>query len=190
MTSNEISLIVSGYGGQGILYAGVLIAKCAMMAKKHVTWLPSYGAEMRGGTANCTIVAGDDEISSPYQQNPNYVIALNAQSFEKFEEYIKPGGMMIVNSSLFKGRERRRDITYIYIPANEIAQKLGDIKCANVVILSAFLEKTKILSTSCLKGILKSVTPASKVAFLALNQKAAVVGAKYIRTLKQASLQC
>ena len=170
------------------MFAGMLVAKCAMLAKKHVTWLPSYGAEMRGGTANCTIVVGDEEISSPYQQNPNYAIVLNAQSFEKFESRVKPGGAIIVNSSLYKGKEKRTDINYIYIPANEIAQKLGDIKCANVVMLSAFLEKTKLINVSCLGSIVKSVIPASKTTLLALNKKAVVMGRKYIKASPQISV--
>lgn len=177
----EISLIISGYGGQGILFLGTVIAKCAMLAGKSVTWLPSYGAEMRGGTANCTIVVSDDEISSPYQQNPNYVIALNAQSVEKFESRVKPGGAIIVNSSLYKGKEKRTDISYTYIPANEIAQKIGEIKCANVVMLSAFISKTKLVSLVSLKNILKSIISTSKAKFLELNEKAATLGAEYIQ---------
>jgi len=180
--NKEKSLIISGYGGQGILFLGTLIAKCAVLAKKNVTWLPSYGAEMRGGTANCTIIVSDDEISSPYCKNPNYLIALNAQSVEKFEDKIQSGGTIIVNSSLYKGREKRTDITYTYIPANEIAQKIGEIKCANVVMLSAFMEKTKLLSggVGALKKILGSVISASKATLLSLNEKAATMGAEYM----------
>ncbi|GBF22681.1 pyruvate:ferredoxin oxidoreductase and related 2-oxoacid:ferredoxin oxidoreductases, gamma subunit [Candidatus Gastranaerophilus sp. (ex Termes propinquus)] len=178
-----MSLVISGYGGQGILFLGTIIAKCAMLAKKNVTWLPSYGAEMRGGTANCTIVVSDNEISSPYQQNPNYVIALNAQSVEKFESKIKPGGAIIVNSSLYKGQEKRTDISYTHIPANEIAQKIGEIKCANVVMLSAFIQKTKLVNLQGLKNILSSIISSSKEKFLKLNEKAATAGAEYTTLL-------
>lgn len=180
----ESSLIISGYGGQGVLFIGMAISNCAMEEDKYVTWLPSYGAEMRGGTANCTVVIStDEEVASPYQQTPNYVIALNAQSVEKFEMKVKSGGTIIVNSSLYKGKEKRTDINYVYIPANEIATKIGEIKCANVVMLSAFIAKTKIVKLESLKKVIKSVISASKIKLLEINEQAISKGAEYIKAL-------
>ncbi len=181
MAVKESSLIISGYGGQGVLFIGMAISNCAMDEDKYVTWLPSYGAEMRGGTANCTIVIANEEVASPYQQTPDYVIALNAQSVEKFEMKIKPGGTLIVNSSLYKGHEKRTDINYLYIPANEIAAKIGEIKCANVVMLSAFIEKTKIVKIESLKKVIRNIISASKAKLLEINELAIQKGSEYIK---------
>ena len=174
----ESSLIISGFGGQGVLFIGMAISNCAMDEDKYVTWLPSYGAEMRGGTANCTVVIANEEVASPYQRIPDYVIALNSQSVEKFEMTIKPGGTLIVNSSLYKGKERRSDINYLYIPANEIAAKIGEIKCANVVMLSAF---TKIVKLESLNAVVRKLISSSKAKLLEINELAIQKGAEYVR---------
>lgn len=181
MVVKESSLIISGYGGQGVLFIGMAISNCAMDEDKYVTWMPSYGAEMRGGTANCTIVIANEEVASPYQTNPDYVIALNSQSVEKFEMKIKTGGTLIINSSLYKGKERRADINYVYIPANEIATKIGEIKCANMVMLSAFIEKTKIVKLETLKQVIRKVISTSKAKLLEINELAIQKGAEYIK---------
>jgi 2-oxoglutarate ferredoxin oxidoreductase subunit gamma len=136
---------------------------------------------MRGGTANCTIVIANEEVASPYQTNPDYVIALNSQSVEKFEMKIKTGGTLIINSSLYKGKERRTDINYVYIPANEIATKIGEIKCANMVMLSAFIEKTKIVKLETLKQVIRKVISTSKAKLLEINELAIQKGAEYIK---------
>ena len=181
MTVKEASIIISGYGGQGVLFIGMAISNCAMEEDKYATWLPAYGAEMRGGTANCTVIIANEEVASPYEQNPDYVIALNSQSVEKFEMKIKSGGTLIVNSSLYKGKERRTDINYVYIPANEIAAKIGEIKCANVIMLSAFIEKTKIVKLESLKKVIRNVISASKAKLLEINELAIQKGAEYIK---------
>ena len=183
MVLKESSLIISGFGGQGVLFIGMAISNCAMDEDKYVTWLPSYGAEMRGGTANCTVVIASEEVASPYQRVPDYVIALNSQSVEKFEMVIKPGGTLIVNSSLYKGKERRSDINYLYIPANEIADKIGEVKCANVVMLSAFIEKTKIVKLDSLKSVVRKLISSSKAKLLELNEAAIQKGAEYVRVV-------
>lgn len=181
MTIKEASVILSGFGGQGVLFIGTALSNCAMNEDRYVTWMPSYGAEMRGGTANCTVVIAQEEVSSPYQQNPDYVIALNSQSVEKFEMKVKSGGTLVINSSLYNGEEKRKDINYLYVPANEIASKLGEIKCANVVMLSAFIEKTKIVKLESLKNVVRKVFSASKVNLLELNEKAIEKGSEYIK---------
>ena len=181
MTFKEASIIISGFGGQGVLFIGTAIANCAMNEDRYVTWMPSYGAEMRGGTANCTVVIANEEVSSPYQQMPDYVIALNAQSVEKFEQKVKTGGTLIINSSLYNGVEKRKDINYLYVPANEIASKIGEIKCANVVMLSAFIEKTKLVRLESLKEVVRKVFSVSKVKLLELNELAIQKGSEYIK---------
>ena len=181
MSVKDASIIISGFGGQGVLFIGTALSNCAMYEDKYVTWLPSYGAEMRGGTANCTVVIAQEEVASPYQRTPDYVIALNSQSVEKFEMKVKSGGTLIVNSSLYKGMERRKDINYFYVPANEIADKIGEIKCANVVILSAFIEVTKIVKLESLKNVIKKVVSASKGNLLEINELAIQKGSEYVK---------
>lgn len=181
MATKDASIIFSGFGGQGVLFIGMAMSNCAMNEDKYVTWLPSYGAEMRGGTANCTVIIANEEVASPYEQTPDYVIALNAQSVEKFEMKVKPGGSLIVNSSLYHEKERRTDINYVYVPANEIAAKIGEIKCANVVMLSAFIEKTKIVKIESLKKVIRNVISASKAKLLKINELAIQKGAEYVK---------
>ena len=181
MAEKEASIIISGYGGQGVLSIGMAMSSCAMAEDRYVTWLPAYGAEMRGGTANCTVIIANEEVASPYEQNPDYVIALNSQSVDKFEMKIKSGGMIVVNSSLFKGIERRKDISYVYVPANEIATEIGEIKCANVVMLSAFIEKTKLIKIESLKKVIKNLFSSSKVNLLEINELAIQKGAEYVK---------
>ncbi len=135
----EASLIIAGFGGQGVISAGQILAKAFMREDLQITWLPAYGAEMRGGTVNCILSFSDDEVASAYIEVPDTVIALNLPSFEKFEKQVKPGGLMIANSSLINAKPSRKDIEYTFIPISEIANEVGNIKTANVVALGAFL---------------------------------------------------
>lgn len=178
----EYSIIFSGFGGQGILFAATLLAKCAMFENKAVSWLPSYGAEMRGGTANCTVVISDREIASPYQKNPNYVIAFNEQSFNKFEKFIKPSGMMLFNSSSKNILQKRSDIKYSFIDANHLANVIGEIKCLNIIMLADFINKTDIVKIDTLKQIISSVEGLSAQKFIDINIKAIDLINKYALT--------
>lgn len=178
--SKENSVIISGYGGQGVLLAGILLSNCAMRMKKFVTWLPSYGAQMRGGTANCTVVISGDEISCPVQKNPDVVIALNSQSVEKFENEIKPDGMIFINESEDKIAKNRKDIKYFSIPANILAKKIGEIKCANLVMLGAFLELTKMLPIASLQDEIVSRAKGANAKFGEINQRAVKMGAEFV----------
>ncbi len=132
-------IIIAGFGGQGVLFGGQVLAYAAMDNDKDVTWIPSYGPEMRGGTANCTVVIADAEIGSPLVKNPPLAIALNLPSFDKYEELLAPGGTLIVNQSMVDRAAKREDIHVIMVPCNEIAEEIGDKKLMNMVAVGALL---------------------------------------------------
>ena len=132
-------IIIAGFGGQGVLFAGQILAYAAMDIGKEVTWIPSYGPEMRGGTANCTVVIADEEIGSPLVKYPPLAVALNLPSFDKCEETLAPGGTLIVNQSMVYRGPRREDINVILVPCNEIAEEIGNKKLLNMVAVGALL---------------------------------------------------
>ncbi len=132
-------IIIAGFGGQGVLFSGQVVAYAAMDAGKEVTWIPSYGPEMRGGTANCTVVIADDEIGSPLVKNPPLGIALNLPSFDKYEDMLQKGGTLVVNKSMVDRGPKRDDIRVILVPCNEIAEEIGDRKLTNMVAVGALL---------------------------------------------------
>jgi 2-oxoglutarate ferredoxin oxidoreductase subunit gamma len=138
-------IIISGFGGQGALFAGQLLAYAAMDEGKFVTWIPSYGPEMRGGTAHCTVIISDEEIGSPLVRNPSAAIVLNNPSLDKYEPLVKKGGVLIVNRSLISQAASREDIRLFDIKATDIALELGNARMANVVCLGALLEATGVL---------------------------------------------
>jgi len=148
-------IIISGFGGQGALFAGQLLAYGALAEGRHVTWIPSYGPEMRGGTANCTVIISDEEIGSPVVRNPGVVIAMNPPSFERFEPLVKKGGILIVNASLVAAVSKRSDIRFIPIQANEIAAELGAAQMANVVLVGALIAATGVLEFETLDKALE-----------------------------------
>jgi 2-oxoglutarate ferredoxin oxidoreductase subunit gamma len=132
-------IVIAGFGGQGVLFAGQIIAYAAMDTGKQVTWIPSYGPEMRGGTANCTVIIADEEIGSPLVRNPPLAIALNLPSFDKYEETLAAGGTLIVNQSMVDRGAKREDIHVILVPCNEIAEQIGNKKLLNMVAVGALL---------------------------------------------------
>ncbi len=132
-------IIIAGFGGQGVLFAGQVLAYAAMDLGKEVTWIPSYGPEMRGGTANCTVVIADEEIGSPLVQRPPYAIALNLPSFDKYEHEMQIGGVLVVNQSMVDRGAKRTDIQTIMVPANEIAEQIGNKKLTNMVTVGALV---------------------------------------------------
>ncbi len=147
----DVSVIIAGFGGQGALFAGILLCHAAVIEGKKTTWIPSYGAEMRGGAANCAVNISDEEIGSPIIDKADVVIALNDISQVKFEDKVKEGGFMIVNSSLSDIKPTRSDIKYIPIPLNELAQKIAQPAFVNVMAIGAFLEKTKVMKLDSVK---------------------------------------
>jgi len=161
----------AGFGGQGILLSAKLLAYAAMKQGFFVAWVPSYGPEMRGGTAYCTVVIGDKRIGSPIIKNPSHLVAMNRPSLEKFANDVKPGGVIFINSSLIPTRSEREDITELIVPANDIAIKAGSVRAANIVALSAFAAKAKVVDLELLKNCVKEEF-AAKAKIIPLNMEA------------------
>ncbi len=170
-----IRSVFAGFGGQGVLSMGLNLAQAAMMEGKHVTYLPSYGAEMRGGTANCTVVVSDEEIASPVASSLDFVVVMNQPSLIKFQNQVESGGVLFINSSLVEADSMRGDIELIRVAANEIAEKMGSPRSANMVMLGAFCKKANLVAMDTLVEGLK-VTLGSKKALLDTNKKALMTG--------------
>ncbi len=177
----QTEVIFSGFGGQGALFAGQVLAFAAMDAGYDVTWMPSYGPEMRGGTANCTVVIADKEIGSPTIKNPVAAVVMNLPSLDKFEPRIVPGGVLIVNSSLVNRDPVRTDITWVMIPAQEIAETIGPRRLLNMVLLGGLIEKLPILSLEELKKALDHHLPERHKKLLPNNLAALERGAAFSR---------
>ncbi len=170
-----IKAIIAGFGGQGVMSMGLDLAQAALLEGKNVTYLPSYGAEVRGGTANCTVGISDDEIASPVASSPEFVIAMNQPSVMRFQNQIQSGGLFFVNSSLVESEISRRDISVVNVPANSIAENLGSPKSANMVMLGAFAKKSSLVSLSSAIEALKFIL-GTKQKLLAVNEKALKAG--------------
>ncbi len=171
-------VMIAGFGGQGVLLAGKLLAYAGMLEGKRVTWFPSYGAEIRGGTANCTVIISNEDIGSPVVQNPSAMMICNDASFKKFEKRIRPGGQLFLNTSLVQEPPTRSDIARIEVKANEIAETLGDTRVANMVMLGAFIKKTGVVTLDSVLKALKQVLPARRHSLIPLNESALKKGAE------------
>ncbi|MBI5824852.1 MAG: 2-oxoacid:acceptor oxidoreductase family protein [Chloroflexi bacterium] len=165
-------IIIAGFGGQGVLFGGQVLAYAAMDTGKDVTWIPSYGPEMRGGTANCTVVIADHEIGSPLVKNPPLAIALNLPSFDKYEETLAPGGTLIVNQSMVDRPAKRSDIHAIFVPCNEIAEEIGDKKLMNMVAMGALLSALPEVTLKDVEKALEGHLPARHKHLLPKNYEA------------------
>jgi 2-oxoglutarate ferredoxin oxidoreductase subunit gamma len=176
MAAQEI--IFAGFGGQGILSMGKFLAYAGMDAELNVSWLPSYGPEMRGGTANCSVILTDDSIGSPIVTEANSVVVMNRPSLDKFEDTIAPNGLLIMDSDLVNRMPERKDIEVIAIPAQTIAEELGSKTIANMVLLGALVKKTNIVSMEVLLGALKGH---GKASFFEVNKSALERGAAYVK---------
>jgi 2-oxoglutarate ferredoxin oxidoreductase subunit gamma len=170
-----IKTVIAGFGGQGVMSIGLNLAQAAMLEGKNVTYLPSYGAEVRGGTANCTVVISDDEIASPVASSPEFVIAMNQPSVMRFQNQIQSGGLFFINSSLVESEIARGDISVVSVPANSIAENLGSPKSANMVMLGAFTRKGGLVSLPSAIEALKFIL-GTKQKLLAVNEKALRAG--------------
>jgi 2-oxoglutarate ferredoxin oxidoreductase subunit gamma len=175
----QTEIIIAGFGGQGILFAGQLMAYAAMDAGWDVTWIPSYGPEMRGGTAHCTVIIADEEIGSPTVRNPKAAMVFNLPSFDKYEPLVLPGGVLIANQSLINRDFQRTDISAVMVPANTIAEELGERRLANMIMLGALLEKLPVLSLSAVEAALASHMPERHKHLLPLNSQALHRGAEW-----------
>ncbi len=138
--------VFAGFGGQGVLFAGQLLTYSGMAEGLYVTWIPSYGPEMRGGTANCTVIVSEETIGAPVVRNPTAAVIMNQPSMEKYDPLMKAGGIMIINSSLIGLKSERDDIRVLYVPASETATQLGNVRMANMVALGALIEATGLVS--------------------------------------------
>jgi 2-oxoglutarate ferredoxin oxidoreductase subunit gamma len=170
-------IIISGFGGQGTLFAGQLLAYAAMDSGYQVTWIPSYGPEMRGGKARCTVIVSDEEIGSPLVRRPSAAIVLNIPSMEAFEPAIKPGGVLVVNSSLVPQKSERTDINVLYVPASDMAIDLGNVRIANVICLGALVQAAGIVSLEAIEQALDAHLPERHRKLLGLNSDALRKGA-------------
>ena len=176
----QTEVLISGFGGQGVLFAGQLLSYAAMDEGYQVTWIPSYGPEMRGGTANCTVIISDEEIGSPLVRNPQAVIAMNLPSLDKYEEQVLTGGLLVVNSSIVNRGVTRPDIRFAMLPGNEIAEELGDRRMTNMVMLGALIANQPVLPLEAVARALKAHLPARHQKLLPTNMEALRRGAQYV----------
>jgi len=172
--------IFAGFGGQGVMFAGQLLAYAAMDEGKEVTWIPSYGPEMRGGTANCTVIVSDRDIGSPVVTRPSCVVAMNLPSLDKFEQNVKPGGILVMNSSMINREPQRTDITVVKVPATATANELGSARVANMVALGAVVEATQVVTFEGLLKTLEKKLPAHHKDLLPLNRRAIERGRSFV----------
>lgn len=175
----EKNFIIAGFGGQGVLLAGEVLANAFMLMEKCVTWYPSYGAEMRGGTVNCEVVMSDDEVSAVCKKDTDFVIALNQLSFDKFLPKIKKGGWVIANSTLVKEIRSRADINYLFAPISKLADNLGDIRMTNIMSLGFLSKVSGLISIEALSQALDNVLPVHRKHLLPKNLEALQIGYGY-----------
>jgi 2-oxoglutarate ferredoxin oxidoreductase subunit gamma len=167
----------AGFGGQGIMLMGQILAEAAMQEGSQVVWIPSYGPEMRGGTAYCTVVISDRPIGSPIIRNPRHLVAMNRPSLEKFAPAVKPGGIIFVNESIIPIASGRTDVDELRVPIIEIAKELGNVKVANIIALAAFVERSRIVPFEALQAAVKEKF-ALKTKLIPLNMQALEEGRK------------
>jgi 2-oxoglutarate ferredoxin oxidoreductase subunit gamma len=177
----QTEIILAGFGGQGILFAGQLLAYAAMDASREVTWIPSYGPEMRGGTANCTVIISDEEIGAPTVRHPKAALVFNLPSLDKYEPLVISGGVLVANASLINRPFHRTDLSAVQIPANEFAEELGDKRMTNMVMLGALLERLPVLSLEAIEKSLQAHLPVRHKHLLEMNFKALHRGAEFAR---------
>ena len=168
--------IFAGFGGQGMLLIGKFLAMACMLDGKHVSWLPSYGPEMRGGTANCSVIVSDEDVASPIVDMADVVVAMNAPSLDKFEEKVRPGGLLVINSSIIDRKSVRDDIEVVYCDSMKIADEVGNPKGANVAILGAMMAKCDIVSVDKMTEAIRIELGEKKARFLEGNKKALLAG--------------
>lgn len=179
--------LFAGFGGQGVMFAGQLLAYAAMEEGKEVTWIPSYGPEMRGGTAHCFVVISDRPIGSPIVRHPKVAIVFNNPSFEKYEPLVAPGGVLTVNASLVTHKTSRTDITALEVPASDIADEFGNLRIANLVLLGAALTVRPVLTLDAIKRALHNHIPEHRRDTLQVNYQALERGVEFAAAVLAAS---
>ena len=175
----KTEILLAGFGGQGLLFAGKFIAYKGLVEGKNLSWLPSYGPEMRGGTANCSVILSDDPVGSPIVSNPDVLVAMNLPSLDKFEKDVVPGGMIFVDSSLIERKVERDDVKVFYIPATRLANEIGAPTLANMIITGKLIKETGAVSYDNLDDALHKVVSAKHQNLFDLNKKAIECGYNY-----------
>ncbi len=174
--SRDFNMVLAGFGGQGILFAGKVIAYGGLNDGKEISWLPSYGPEMRGGTANCSVCISDKTIGSPLVVTPDVLIALNLPSFEKFIDTVKPGGTVIIDSFLINKKVDREDVNVFYVPATKLAEENGIKGLANIILVGKLFKETGFCTEEALYKAIEKCVPARKANMLEFNKKALEIG--------------
>jgi 2-oxoglutarate ferredoxin oxidoreductase subunit gamma len=176
-----IKTIFSGFGGQGVIMMGYLLATAGMVEEKNVTCLPSYGAQVRGGVANCTVVVSDEEIASPVASEPEFAVLMNNPALFQYQNQVQSGGTLLLNSSMIEARPVRGDLTIIEVPANDLAKKLRDDRVTNMVMLGAFIKKSALVSLDTLARAIKDTFSNRNPGILKLNKSALQLGYDYLK---------
>ena len=172
---------MAGFGGQGLLFSGKVLAYAGLIENRELSWLPSYGPEMRGGTCNCSVIISDGPVGSPIISHPNVLMVMNEPSLDKFEDAVAPGGTIFVDSSLIARKVKRTDVEVVYIPATQMAKDMDAVSLANMIILGAIVEKLKCVKWESMDPTLRHVISARKANLLDLNLKAIEAGRAFIR---------
>ena len=172
-------LLIAGFGGQGVLFAGKFLAYKGLLEGKQLSWLPSYGPEMRGGTANCSVILSDDPIGSPIISSPDVLIAMNLPSLDKYENTVVPGGMIFVDSTLISRQLSRTDVEAFYLPATAMAGDMGLPTLANMILLGALVKETGCIREESILSALKKIVPAKRANLIDANMKAVAAGRDY-----------
>lgn len=170
------NILLAGFGGQGILFAGKFLAYSGLYEEKEISWLPSYGPEMRGGTSNCSVIISDSPVGSPIVNNPDILLVMNVPSLDKFEDAVVPGGKIFVDSTLIERKVKRDDVEVFYVPATKMAADAGVPTLANMILVGKIIKETAIVSFDNMDGVLKKVVSARKPELLELNKKALDAG--------------
>ena len=172
-------ILIAGFGGQGILFAGKFLAYKSLLEDLQVSWLPSYGPEMRGGTANCNVILSEEPVGSPIITEPDVLIAMNLPSLQKYVNTVVPGGQIYVDSSLINAKINRTDVEVFYIPATQMAKDAGISSLANMIIVGHLLQNHPELSFAGTEDVVAKLVPAKKAALVELNMKALTMGKEY-----------
>lgn len=176
----EYQIVIAGFGGQGLLFAGKVLAYAALTEQRELSWLPSYGPEMRGGTANCNVIISDSPVGSPIVQNPNVLMVMNTPSLDKYEKSVVPGGKIFVDSTLISRKVEREDVEVFYIPATKMAADMGMPTLANMILLGAIVKATGCITDEGMLAGLNKIIPAKKANLLDANLKCIQAGKDFL----------
>ena len=171
--------LFAGFGGQGLLFSGKVLAYKALIEDKNVSWLPSYGPEMRGGTANCSVIVSDEPVGAPIISNPDVLVAMNLPSLDKYEDKVKPGGTILVDSSLIERKVARDDVNVFYVPATRLAGENGAPTLANMILVGKLLDSFSEYDAEAVRTALGKCVSARHADLLELNQRAMEIGRDY-----------